>query len=86
MKYLIGQEGKIVSFTIIRTPPTGFHFQAPYAVALVVVNGKKTVICQVVDCDYEKLKIGLKVKVVVRKIIEPDDSGIIPYGLKVVLV
>lgn len=78
---LLGREGKIESYTIVHVPPAGFEVEAPYPVVLVNF-GKSKYTAQLVDYQTKELKIGQKVKAVLRKIKEPDREGIIPYGIK----
>ena len=74
--------GKIVSYTIIHTGPTGFEKQTPYPVAIIELNNGPKITAQIVDCESDELKIGLSVKSTFRKIYEDGKDGIIHYGLK----
>ncbi|MEK7592155.1 MAG: OB-fold domain-containing protein [Patescibacteria group bacterium] len=78
---LRGSEGVIVSWTMIRVPPSGFSSQAPYPVALIQLNETR-IVCQLVDWDPECLRVGQKVVLVIRRVIESPDDGVIPYGVK----
>ncbi|MBI5614579.1 OB-fold domain-containing protein [Candidatus Gottesmanbacteria bacterium] len=78
---LRGSEGVIVSWTMIRVPPSGFSSQAPYPVALVQLQ-KSRIVCQLVDWDTKDLHSGQKVTLVIRRVIESPDDGVIPYGVK----
>ena len=71
----------VESFTIIRIPPAGYEEQAPYPVVLVLFEKEKH-IGQLVDYDSKQLKAGQKVQAVLRKIKNPGQEGIIPYGIK----
>ncbi|MCK5699128.1 MAG: Zn-ribbon domain-containing OB-fold protein [Candidatus Aenigmarchaeota archaeon] len=75
--------GEIVTYTVISAPPAGFEKGAPYALAIVKMdeNGPN-VLGQVVDCDFEKLGMGLRVETTFRKIYEDGKEGIVQYGLK----
>ncbi len=80
--FLLDQEGKIISWTLIRVPPLGYEQEAPYPVVLVkLLNGEK-IIGQLVDWQKKDLKIGKKVGAVYRRISKPDSEGVIPYGIK----
>lgn len=80
---MLGREGKIISWTIVRVPPTGFAMLAPYPVVLVdLVNGPRMT-AQLVDFEEKDLAVGRRVRVVLRRVSEPPTEGIIPYGLKV---
>lgn len=78
---LLGKVGVIESFTVIRVPPVSFEGQAPYPVVLVRL-GQEKLVGQLVDYREDNLRIGQKVKSVLRRIKEPGDEGIIPYGIK----
>lgn len=83
VRQLLGKTGRIVSWTLIRLPPTGFGAQAPYPVVLVEFTDKTKLTAQLVDWEEKNLRIGQKVLTIIRKIIEPTDDGVIPYGVKV---
>ena len=76
----LGKTGKIVSFTKINNPPKGFG-RVPYYVAMVEFKNGKKKTGQLV-LKGEELKIGAKVKAVIRIIETPDKEGIINYGVK----
>lgn len=79
---LLGQQGRIISWTLIRVPPMGFEQEAPYPVILVELQGKERIIGQLVDWQENDLKTGKKVEAVYRRISKPDSEGVIPYGIK----
>lgn len=79
---LLKRKGKIISWTIIRTPPAGYEQEAPYPVVLVKLDNGLKFIGQLVDWEEKDLKFGKKVETVYRRIIKPDPEGIIPYGIK----
>lgn len=79
---LLGKTGKIVSWTVIRTPPTGFKQFAPYITALVEFDDGNRMTGQVVDARLDAVETGQRVKAVLRKVRELDKEGVIPYGVK----
>lgn len=82
IRKLLGKEGKIIAWTKIFIASKGFKKYAPYPVALVLLeNGEKTY-GQLVDCQEDDLKIGGKVRVILRKAKEGSSEGIIGYGIK----
>lgn len=81
IRRFLGRIGRIVSFTKIFIPPSGFEGQAPYPIVLVDFGGEKLV-GQLVDFENEDLKINTKVKAILRRIRQPDKEGVIPYGIK----
>lgn len=80
---MLGREGTIVSWTIVRVPPTGFSGLAPYPVVIVRLDGGGMITAQLVDWTKKDVAFGKKVKVVIRKVSEPSTEGVIPYGMKV---
>jgi uncharacterized protein len=83
---MVGKTGKIISFTVVRVPPAGFSDQAPYPVAVIEFDGGKRSTCQIVDCNYCAIQVGQKVKTIIRRITKPDTDGVIPYGIKAVII
>ncbi len=81
----IGMVGRIVSWTIIRVPPEGYGDQAPYPVVLVELASGDRMPFQLVDADAQAIHIGQAVRCVVRRMMEPSDDGVVPYGIKVVI-
>jgi uncharacterized OB-fold protein len=80
----LAEKGKVLTFTVIRVPPRQFVDQAPYAVGIVELDDGVKLTGQIVDCDFEDLKIGQRVKIEFRKIFDEGEAGIICYGYKFV--
>ena len=80
---MLGRCGKIISWTIIRVPPSDFSYIAPYAVAIVKLDNGRNIIVQVVDIGLDEIRTGQKVITVVRRTLRPDSNDVIPYGIKV---
>lgn len=77
-------EGTLVSFTIIRTPPSTFADEAPYAVGMIEVMKGLRLTCQIVDVDFDKLKVGQKLLLEFRLVQRDGHSGLLCYGYKAV--
>ncbi len=80
---LLGKHGEIVSWTIIRVPPAGFSSHAPYPVVLVRLEDGTRLTAAMVDYTDKDLNIGQSVVTVLRRAMESNTDGIIPYGVKV---
>jgi len=80
----LAEKGKILTYTIIRVPPHQFVDQAPYAVGIAELDDGVKLTGQIVDCDFEDLKIGQRVKIEFRKIYDEGEAGILCYGYKFV--
>ncbi|HVP22565.1 MAG TPA: Zn-ribbon domain-containing OB-fold protein [Conexivisphaerales archaeon] len=74
--------GKVYSYTVIHSAPKMMSQFTPYAIALVQLDEGPKVLSQVVDCDPDKLEIGMEVEACFRKLFEQDEGGIISYGFK----
>ncbi|MBN2368403.1 Zn-ribbon domain-containing OB-fold protein [Candidatus Woesearchaeota archaeon] len=82
--------GKIISFTIIRTPvsdPENENMDIaarniPYVLAIIELAEGPRLTAQVVDCRKEDVEIGKDVEMVFRKIMEKGEKGVIQYGYK----
>ncbi len=77
-------KGKLETFTIIRTAPSGFTDFAPYAVGLVNLDEGVKVLGQITDCDPETLKIGDRLSSKFRRMNEEGKTGMIMYAYKFV--
>jgi uncharacterized OB-fold protein len=80
----LAEAGKLLTFTIIRVAPGAFEHQAPYAAGIAELDDGARLTAQVVDCDFEKLKVGLRVRLEFRRVSEEGASGVIYYGYKFV--
>ena len=77
--------GTILSFTQITIPPVHLAHTAPYCIGLIQLDEGPKIISQIVDIDFENLKIGIKVKSCFRKYYSTDNKSIINYGIKFIL-
>jgi uncharacterized OB-fold protein len=80
----IAQKGKLLTYTIIRVPPHQFVDQAPFTVGIAELDDGVKLTAQVVDCDFEDLKIGMRLRLEFRKVFQEGESGILCYGYKFV--
>ncbi len=74
--------GKLLSYTKVLVPPSGFEMQVPYYIALVKLDNNVNVLTQLVDVTDDEVQTGLEVKAVFRKIFEDGHEGVIAYGFK----
>ena len=82
---VLNDEGKLLTFTIIRVASDKFSKETPYAVGIVELNDGVRLTTQIADVDVDKLVIGQKVRLVFRKIQDDGKAGIHMYGYKAVL-
>lgn len=78
--------GTILSFTIIHIASDQFAHTTPYPVAIIETDEGARLTAMVTDCEPNDVKIGARVELVFRKILEEGESGIINYGYKAVLI
>jgi uncharacterized OB-fold protein len=78
--------GKILSYTVIYIAADSYARQTPFPVAIIETAEGARLTAQIVDCKPEDVKIGAKVELIFRKIMEEGESGIINYGYKAELV
>ena len=78
----LSDKGKLVSFTVIRSPPSGYEEYVPYVVGIVELADGIRVISQIVDCDIEDVRTGMELEATFRRISTDGDSGIVMYGTK----
>lgn len=79
---LIGVEGEILLWTIIRVPEKSFVNEAPYPVVIVKISNNKKMIGQLVDWEKIDLESGRKVVAVLRKTTPENSESVIPYAIK----
>ncbi|MEW6746591.1 MAG: Zn-ribbon domain-containing OB-fold protein [Planctomycetota bacterium] len=81
-KTTLEEEGKILSFTVIHTPPADFKDEAPYVNAIVELDDGARLTGQVVDLPPEELAIGTRVRIEFRRVNSTGHAGVIAYGYK----
>jgi uncharacterized OB-fold protein len=74
--------GKVLTYTIIYTPSEHFIGQSPYPIAIIQLDEGPKITAQIVDCEIDDVKIGMRVKSTFRKIQEDGYIGAIHYGYK----
>ncbi len=80
----LADKGKIVTFTVIYTPPKEHSDFSPYGIAIVELDDGARLMAQVADvADPTKLEIGQRVKIEFRRIRTEGEEGLLCYGYKV---
>jgi uncharacterized OB-fold protein len=77
-------EGKIVTYTVIRIAPSHWTDIAPYALAIAELTDGTRLMAQVTDCDVNEVKIGMDVRIEFRRIQDEGHHGVLSYGYKFV--
>lgn len=76
--------GKIFTFSEVFVPPSGYELEAPYVLAIIELEegGGARITGQVVGVHDSDVKVGDRVEMIFRKILEDGPEGIIHYGYK----
>lgn len=82
VQYTLPENGKLMSFTIVRSAPKGFEKTTPYVLGVVELNDGTIITVQLTDVDPSNVTIGMSLEAVFRKVCEDGDSGIIEYAIK----
>jgi uncharacterized OB-fold protein len=82
----LSDEGKILTFTIIRVGSDTFSRETPYAVAIIEPKDGAKLMAMIADTAFDEVVIGKKVKLVFRKIQDEGVSGLHCYGYKAILI
>lgn len=78
-------DGKLVTYTAIHVPASGFKDEAPIAYAVVELEDGTRISTQVTDCSTDELEVGAPVRLEFRLVQNDGESGILCYGYKAVL-
>jgi len=76
--------GKLLTYTVIRVAPSMWGDEGPYALGIAKLTDGTRVMAQITDCDVEKVKIGMEVRVEFRRIQTEGHAGVLSYGYKFV--
>ncbi len=76
----LGRVGKVVSYTVINVPMSGFEKMTPITIALVDVGGC-IILTQLTGVRPEEVYVGMEVEATIRRSAETID-GYIPYIIK----
>ena len=80
----MADRGKVLTFTIIHTPPPEYADLAPFAIGIVELDDGARFTTQIVDVDPNEVKTGMRVKVEFRRLRTEGSEGLLCYGYKVV--
>ena len=75
-------KGEIITYSIVHSAPEYFQKQVPYVIAIIELEEGPKITAQIVDCNIENIKIGMKVENTFRKIQDDGYTGAIYYGYK----
>jgi len=75
-------KGKVLTYSIIYNSTEHFEGHVPYPIAIIKLDEGPKVTAQIVDCEIDDVKIGMKVHSTFRKIQTDGYVGAISYGYK----
>jgi hypothetical protein len=82
----LNPEGKLLTYTIIRVASDIFSLQTPFAVGIIELKDGVRLTVQIADIELDKVKIGMSLKLVFRKIQDEGASGLHCYGYKAIVI
>jgi hypothetical protein len=83
-KVVLPDEGKVVTYTVIRIPPSQWNDMGPYALCLVELTDGTKVMAQMTDVDPNTVKIGMEVRMEFRRVQTEGHAGVLSYAHKAV--
>ncbi len=81
-EHLFSGKGTVYSFTVLYQTTPRFEFQIPYVVALIDLEEGPRITAQLTDVEPEAVEIGMPVEMVIRKISEESERGLLHYAYK----
>jgi uncharacterized OB-fold protein len=79
----LSNRGKVFTYTIVHHATPGYTGPLPYAVAAIELPGGIVILSPLTQCDFDKLKIGLDVELVLEKLYDDDNGNeVISYKFK----
>lgn len=83
-KIKLKRKGKIYSYTIVmQRPPMWYKGPVPYAIGYVELPERVKIETLFTDCEFQALKIGMDVELVIEKLHEDDEGNeIMAYKFK----
>ena len=82
--YKVCRQGEVYTFSVVHEAPDCNNRQKPYVVAMVRTDDGVMLSSQLVDVAPGEVRIGMRVRAVLRKLDADGDSGVIHYGFKFV--
>ena len=77
--------GTILSYTVVHVAADNFADQTPFAVGIIETDDGARMTAQIVDCGFDELEIGKRVRLMIRCIQREGHGGVLQYGYKAVL-
>jgi len=81
-QYQLPRRGILINYSWIYTAPQEHKKNEPYPIGLIQLTDGTKILAQITDVEPEKLKVGIEMEAVFRKMTEDGDKGLIQYGIK----
>jgi uncharacterized protein len=79
----LSKRGKVYTYTIVHHATPGYTGPLPYVVGAVELPGGIVILSPLTQCDFDKLKIGLDVELVLEKLYDDENGNeVISYKFK----
>ncbi len=80
----LSTRGKIYSYTVVmQRPPVYYKGSVPYAEGFVELQEGVRIQTLLTDCDFDEIKIGMEVEMIIEKLYEDEEGNeIITYKFK----
>lgn len=83
-EYELSEKGRVLSWSVVRYPAEEFKNYAPYILGLIELEDGTRLVAQISDVSADEMRIGMRVRLVIRRAFEESESGIIRYTYKFV--
>jgi len=83
-EYKLVRTGKVLQFTQVTQPAEETTMYSPFIVGLIELDDGIQVTSQIVDCDYNNITEGMKVRMTFRILSIDNEEGLVKYGFKFV--
>ncbi len=80
--YELKGKGEVVSYTMVRSAPPDHEYDKPYPLALIELKDGPVITAQLTDVAEEDINVGMDVEMVIRKVVEQGEDGLILYAYK----
>ena len=81
-KIMLSGKGVLLSFTVNYQQRDGYEKSLPNIIGLIRLDENVEVVAPIVDADLDKLREGMKVEAVMRRVYTDSYNGLIQYGIK----
>ena len=81
-EYKLANTGKVLQFSQVTQTAKEMMQYSPFIIGIIELDDSIRVTGQIVDCNFDEVKEGMKVRMVFRILSQDDNEGLIRYGFK----